>query len=385
MLQVFEGTSCKFLFKDKYLISIDDAVQAFHNKLKLPQDLATKLSYYLVDSQSKNRTANKIFTLNRRDFQDCIEDVVGNYRKYDNNETSKLIESFFIPENDPFRSRFLNEMSDLVHVGNITKNEFEKTMGSIPIDVNMKSLLISLLRESDSLFNISGESIKAFINTIKKEEKNKDNSKSISASSSSIEPSISSNEPMSEYDQHVLMNKKATDSTRATPGDMNLNKNFFVKLADFMFNNDLTLYQMIHSKIYDKMFNGKEYELICGKTFFKLISERGFEVNDSEKKAIWNLCRNSYLIDVIEVQKISKILNELDIKEDVPIPSKNFNYSNLTAPDIRVMNNIIKYMEEKDIDDIEDLIGEDKISVIEVVGNSKREDIKIIDADDFVQ
>jgi hypothetical protein len=295
MLQVFEGNSCKFLFKDKYLISIDDAVQAFHNKLKLPQDLATKLSYYLVDSQGKGRTANKIFTLNRRDFQDCIEDVVGSYRKYDNKETSKLIESFFIPENDPYRSRFLNEMSDLVHVGNITKNEFGKTMGSIPIDVNMKSLLISLLRESDSLFNISGESIKAFINTIKKEEKNidtiKKEEKHIDSESSSKTSSktSSSNEIISEYDQHVLMNKKATDSTKATPGDLNLNTNFFVKLADFMFNNNLTLYQIIHTRIYDKMFNGKEYELICGKTFFKLLDERGFEVNDSEKKAIWNL------------------------------------------------------------------------------------------------
>jgi hypothetical protein len=377
MLQVFEGNSCKFLFKDKYLISIDDSIQAFHDKLKLSQDLSTKLAYYLVDPQGKGKLGNKVFTLNRRDFQDRIENLVGNYRKYDNKETSKLIESFFnSSDNDAFRSRFLNEMLDLVHVGNITKNEFEKTMGSIPIDINMKSLLISLLRESNSLYNISGESIKGFVDLIKKEEKNFP--KSISMRS------IRDASP-SKYEQYVSMHKQATEEVKSTPEDLNVNKNFFVKLADFMFNNDLTLYQIIHLKIYDKMFNGREYELISGKAFFKLLSERGFNVIEREKKAIANLLKNSYLIDVIEVQKISKILAELDIKEDIPIPSKNFDYHHLTAPDIRLVNKIVEHMEDKEIGDIEDLIGLDRISIIEVVGSNKREDIQIIDANDFLQ
>jgi hypothetical protein len=132
------------------------------------------------------------------------------------------------------------------------------------------------------------------------------------------------------------------------------------------------------------MFNGREYELINPKSFFKLLNERGFSVSEQEKKSVVCLLKNSYLIDVIEVNKIAKILEELDIREDVPAASKNYDYKNLFAPDIRLMNNLVKYMEEQSIDDVEDLIGKERIKIIEVIGNKKKEDIKVVSADDFL-
>lgn len=166
---------------------------------------------------------------------------------------------------------------------------------------------------------------------------------------------------------------------------MQTNHNFFMRLAEFMFNNDLTLYQIIHKKIYDKMFNGREYELINSRSFFKLLAERGFKISEDEKKAVNNLLKTHFLLDVIEVNKIAKILEELDIREDIPNPSKNFDYKHLSAPDIRTMNRIIKYMDENGIEEIEDFIGKDRIAVIEVVGSSKREDVQILNANDFLE
>lgn len=175
----------------------------------------------------------------------------------------------------------------------------------------------------------------------------------------------------------------STDSAKAAPNVLNLNKQFFVRLADFMFNNDMTLYQIIHKKIYDKMFNGREHELISAKTFFSILEERGFPASAGEREAIGNLLKNSNLIDVIEVEKIVKILEELDIKEDKPVASKNFDYRHLSAPDIRQVNRIIAYMEENDISEVEDFLGRERINRIEVIGNNKREDIEIIDIDQF--
>lgn len=132
------------------------------------------------------------------------------------------------------------------------------------------------------------------------------------------------------------------------------------------------------------MFNGREYELINPKSFFKLLNERGFPVSEQEKKSVTCLLKNSYLIDVIEVNKIVKILEELDIREDIPAASKNYDYKNLFAPDIRLMNNLVKYMDEQSIDDVEELIGKERIKLVEVIGNKKREDIKVVSADDFL-
>lgn len=98
-----------------------------------------------------------------------------------------------------------------------------------------------------------------------------------------------------------------------------------------------------------------------------------------------NLLRSHYLLNVIEVEKIAKILEELDIEEDIPAPTVNFNYKQLTAPDIRIMNRIVEYMKEYDIEKISDFIDPKRISTIEVVGKNKREDIQIINAVDFTE
>lgn len=375
LLQVFEDNACNFLFKDKYLISVEDATEAFREKLRLSDIQAHKLARYLLEHNAKGSTGNKINTLNKRDLLERIDRLVGRYRKYDKEETHKLIESFFLPQNEGYRIRFLNEMNDLKHIGNVTKIEFEKTIGSINLDINLKSLIIMLLRESESLHTITGEAINDVVELIKKEEK------SLHKSSG---PSMLSSKPkQNPYDEYKSSQKK--EETKVSSEDMNLNRSFFVRLAEFMFNNDLTLYQIIHTKIYDKMFNGREYELINSKSFFKLLAERGFTIDDREKKAVSTLLKNSYLIDVIEVEKISKILEELMIKEDIPAPSKNFNYKHLTAPDIRLMNKVVQYMEEHNIEEIEDFVGKERIKLIEVVGNKKKEDIQVINAHDFLQ
>ena len=158
-----------------------------------------------------------------------------------------------------------------------------------------------------------------------------------------------------------------------------------MKLAEFMFNHDLTLYEIIHSKIYDKMFNGREYELINSRSFFRILSEKGLKISEDEKKAVNNLLKSHFLLDVIEVDKIAKILEELDIKEDIPNASKNYDYKHLSAHDIRIMNRVVKYMDDNNIEEIEDFIGRDRISVIEVIGKSKREDVKILNANDFLE
>ena len=214
---------------------------------------------------------------------------------------------------------------------------------------------------------ISGKQIKIFVNMIKSKSSGDQN-------------------PPKKFDEFEEDSASmSTDSAKAAPNVLSLNKQFFVRFADFMFNNDLTLYQIIHKKIYDKMFNGREYELIGAKIFFKILEERGFHCSPGEKDAIGNLLKNSNLIDVIEVNKIVKILEELDIKEDKPLATKNFDYKHLYAPDIRQVNRIIDYMEKNDIKEIEDFLGKERITIIEVIGNNKREDIEIIDVEQFTE
>ncbi|CAI2383697.1 unnamed protein product [Moneuplotes crassus] len=365
LLQVFKNAS-KFLFEEKFIISYEDAIQAFHEKLRISPEESKKLALYLIDYKSQGKkSAKSANSITANDIQEKIEEMVGSFRKYEKEEEQSLIDAFFSDDNRTYKPRFLSEMNDLSFVKWVSKNEFEKTLSNIPMDVNMKCLLIKLLRESNSLHMISGECIKKFVNLINSKSKHH-------------------HRPDKSYEEFEEDSASiSTDSAKAAPNVLNLNKNFFVRLADFMFNNDLTLYQIIHKKIYDKMFNGREHELISAKTFFSILEERGFPTSEGEKGAIGNLLKNSNLIDVIEVEKVVKILEELDIKEDKPIASKNFDYRHLAAPDIRQVNRIIEYMEENNISEIEDFLGRERISKIEVIGKNKREDIEIIDIEQF--
>lgn len=108
-----------------------------------------------------------------------INNLVGKYRKYDGEEIHRLIESFFSPQNDPYRPRFINEMHDLMHVGKVTRTELEKTVTHLSMELNVKALMIMLMRESNSLNYITAEAIKAIVETIHKEEKKKSTKSSI--------------------------------------------------------------------------------------------------------------------------------------------------------------------------------------------------------------
>ena len=327
-----------------------------------------------------------------------VDELIGKYRRYGTGEIDKLYASTLQDSNTTNLNRLISELEDLSEVKNLTKNEIERTISSINMDINIKTLMIILMRESNSLHNISGDAIKGVLETIKKEKQTKMPKGRAPNYTNKKRSSDQKAQPRSNIAVGQLNGKKPAqppqqklsftgrgEEYKATGEDLKLNHQFFIKLAEFMFNNDLTLYQMIHTKIYDKMFNGREYELINTKAFYDLINKNGFSSNDAEKRAVTALIKTSHFIDVIEVEKISKILEELQIREDVPPSTKNFNYKHLTAPDIRLMNRIVEYMDDHDIKEVIDFIGHNRISTIEVIGNNKREDVEIIHAKDLLE
>lgn len=106
---------------------------------------------------------------------------------------------------------------------------------------------------------------------------------------------------------------------------------FFLRLSNFLFKKRLTLYKIIHHKIFDKMLNGVEVELITVDHFWRLLHKIGYKTVKVERKAVTELVQNKFLNNIIEVRNISKILSQLGIEEDMPISTKNFDYEQLSG------------------------------------------------------
>jgi len=113
LLQVFEDRASRFLFRDKYLISVALAKEIFQSKLQLSQEAAHKLARFLIEPSDKEFLANKSYTSNSRDLMIRVEELVGKYKKYDSDEVQKFIDGFFTSENEKYRNRFINELEDL--------------------------------------------------------------------------------------------------------------------------------------------------------------------------------------------------------------------------------------------------------------------------------
>lgn len=66
-------------------------------------------------------------------------------------------------------------------------------------------------------------------------------------------------------------------------------REFFVRFANFLAKKNMTLYGVLHHKIYDKMFNGVEIELITAKHFWRLLHKVAFRTLKREREAVTNM------------------------------------------------------------------------------------------------
>jgi hypothetical protein len=164
-----------------------------------------------------------------------------------------------------------------------------------------------------------------------------------------------------------------------------VSQKFFVKLGNFLFKGKLTLHQIIRTKIFDKMINGVEMELINTRHFWRLLHKSGFTTIKNERESVTIFIKNKLLNDIFEVKGLRKILSQLGIFEDFPQSSKNFNYENLSGIGIRIINKIVKEMSEKKISDVTIFLGRENIEKKNLVAGDKSETIEIVSTDNFLK
>ena len=162
--------------------------------------------------------------------------------------------------------------------------------------------------------------------------------------------------------------------------DHALVQDFFIRFANFWFKKGYSLHGLIHTKIFDKMLNGVEVEMINVNHFWRLLEGVGFKTIRRERNAFVKIFKHTFL----EVQSISNILGQLGIPEKIPKGTKNFDYNDLSGSGIRVMNKIIKEMSDNKITDVVEFLGRENIEKKEVVAPNKSEVIEIISADKFL-
>lgn len=79
-----------------------------------------------------------------------------------------------------------------------------------------------------------------------------------------------------------------------------------------------------------------------------------------------------------KVQNIETYLSEIGIKENLPPSNKQLDYTYLDFDSIRLFNKINRFLDEKQIPSVEELIGEQNFEAYEVVSATKTSKLQII-------
>ena len=167
------------------------------------------------------------------------------------------------------------------------------------------------------------------------------------------------------------------------------------KISDALFLHRLTVWDILNRgtqeqpgcKIIDKTIDGREYQLIRREYLFDCFETLGFTLSLSDRQWLKTVF-TPLISDLVNVDIVVKTFEILGIREDVPQVCKSMNFDTLTGSAIRVINKILKYMNENNILDIHMLVEPCELKAVTVVskkGEWKVETVALSDFETFLK
>lgn len=104
-----------------------------------------------------------------------------------------------------------------------------------------------------------------------------------------------------------------------------IGEEFFQNLADFLNKNNQTILSIVNPKVYDKVLNAKEYQLLKYKHLFKLLTENGFTVTSHQRQSVYAIL-TPFLDESLELNSLLLTLTKYGNIELFPKSNQHINY-----------------------------------------------------------
>lgn len=167
------------------------------------------------------------------------------------------------------------------------------------------------------------------------------------------------------------------------------------KISDSLFLHRLTVCDILNRgtqeqpgcKITDRTIDGREYQLIRREHLFDCLEALGFTLTLSDRQLLKTVFI-PLISDLIDVDLVVRTFEILGIREDIPAVYHGMNFSTLTGPAIRVVNRILKYMSERNLQDSRSLLepcGFKTVTVVSKKGERRIETVALSDFETFLK
>ena len=262
---------------------------------------------------------------------------------------------------------FISDLQELCKCSLITPYDILSIVSSLELEIDPALVLKYLCGKSMSMTYIKHEALKEFIEFVKTNSLKAGRLSPLRVNARKMFKSSSTKVKGKCFERDTLNGDQLAEK----------GQRLFLMLADFLYDNNSTLYKLIHTKIFSKVIDGVEYQLIKLERLYDVLEESGFQLSYQDKICVENFVK-PIIRDNVDVDSIRFFLSNLGIEEKLPKSTAHLDYIKLKGPSIRIFNRIIKHMETNNIENIQDLLGEDNIENYEVISREKLHQIQVI-------
>lgn len=316
-VMIFEDKLNIILF-DTSEIRMDIFMQRLEEYFLLGKGDAILLSRYLFERRNKPIVIYQKDTLRRSNFiSRRLKEFVGKYEKVSLADMNDIKVDYNWFDDADAKKSFIDRLKDFGQNDFVTPLDISNLVLSLNIGIDLNLYLLYLCRLSMSLSKIKGDIINDSIvylfssQQIKRDTKFNIGTLGISQTYTDKHDESESNHTISKEDNYENMVK--------------IGQQVFVRLAEFLYSQKTTLMPLLHSKIYDKILDGKEYQLIKYRHFYQQLKTSGFSLSIPEKKAIEHVI-TPFLPKTMELKSLMNLLSKLGIVEPFPKSTRHLDY-----------------------------------------------------------
>jgi len=318
-VRVYEDQLGPIFFRDPH-INMDGFINRVEDKFWLSTEEAVLLSRYLFERRNKPKVVFDKSTSRRTHFiLRRLKEFVGKYEKIETDDVDNLRTEYQAVADAKIKLDFVKGLKNLVLSDYSTPFDITNLVSRLGININANSLIVYLWRMSQSIVKIKSAILKHLIKTVYSDKKNARLAFGLLAFPS----------------RHINQNTSRDDPDENMDSEtkLEIGGEFLTSLAEYLNTNELSILSIIHSKIFDKVMNAKEHQLIKYKHFYQLVGYHKFDISNKQKIAIQHIVP-PFLNNTIDLTSLIYTLSKYGNVEPFPLSNQHIQYnskhSNLT-------------------------------------------------------
>ncbi|CAI2373541.1 unnamed protein product [Moneuplotes crassus] len=350
------------------------SMQGFMNKaeefMNLSQMEALLFSRYLFERRNKPKVIFDKSTVRRCSFiLRRLKEFIGKYTRIETDNITTIKLDFSENKNKEDKDQFVKDLQALSKCEFVSPFDIYNLILTSNLKLDPTKIVVYLCRMSNSICKITGNMISILIRRCFLVEYANRKASIAPNESLCISKICSDGTPKGKKDEVIELDKNSK---------LKIGNKFFQELADYIKKSDISILDVIKDKIFDKVLNAKEYQLIKYKHLYQIWAKCGLNITGDTKQGIEHVLV-PFLDNSVEIHSLISTMAKYGCFELFPKSNKHINYRKMDGATIRILNRIIAIMERDKQENVEDFLGEKNITYIEVVSPSKTEKIGVID------